>query len=360
MPKLKPVQDKIKDVFKTGVLTNGKYVRQFEQNCAKFLGVKNAIAVSNGTSAIIISLKCLDLKGEVIMPSFTFSSAAHSLLWCGLTPVFVDIDRETFNIDPNLIEEKITQNTSAIFAAHIFGNPCNMDKIQNIAKKHKLKVIYDAAHAFGSTCKGRSIALFGDVSVFSLTPTKVLTAGEGGIIALNDSSLVEIFKMGRNNGDSYNRDEEFLGIAARMHEFGAIVGIEGLKILKKSLKRRLKLANLYKKELALVPGISFQKITEDCVSTYKDFTILVDENKFGAPRDELLRELLKNKIETRVYFNPPIHKKKGYREYKDIYLPNTEFVSGHIMNLPFYSDMPEASVRKVCSVIKNFHKKVTA
>ncbi len=357
LPELKSLQSKLKDVFKSGMLTNAKYVREFEERCAKFLAVKEVVALANGTSAIILSLKCLGIKGEVILPSFTFTSTAHSLLWCGLKPVFIDIDKETFNIDPSLIEEKITSKTTAILPVHVFGNPCKIGEIQKIARKHKIKVLYDGAHAFGSKYKGKSVAYFGDVTIFSLTPTKVITTAEGGLVATQDSNLARILRLGRNNGDSVNRAEEFLGVSARMTEFSAILGVEGIKILPKCLKRRLKLVNLYKKLLVRIPGISFQKITEFSSPVFRDLTILIDKDKFGLSRDELLKELLKRNIETKVYFYPPIHKKKVYKKYQDIFLPNTDFVSAHIMNLPFYSQMPISYVKKVCSVIKILYEK---
>lgn len=357
LPKLSSIQKKLRDSFKSGMITNSKYVKEFEQRTAAFLGVRNTVAVVSGTSAIILSLKCLELKGEVILPSFTFTSDGHSLIWCGLTPVFVDINPETFNIDPDLIKEKITSKTSAIMPTHVFGNPCGIEKIQKIAKKYNLKVIYDAAHAFGSKYKGKSVAHFGDVSIFSFTPTKVLTTGEGGLIVTKNKNLTRIMKLGRNNGDSFNRKEEFLGITARMNEFSAILGIEELKILNKALKRRLKIVDLYKKELADVPGISFQKIAPDSFSVYKDMAILVDEKKFGMTRDNLLKELHKRKIETKVYFYPSLHKKKVYRKYQNLSLPYTNFVSTHVMSLPLYSHMSEEYVIKVCSIIKKLYKK---
>lgn len=352
LPKLSSIQSKLRHIFETGMLTNADYVKKFEKECEEFLKVENVVVVSSGTSGLILAMKCLKLKGEVILPSFTFTSSGHSLFWCGLRPVFVDIDDKTFNINPDLIEEKITKNTSAILATHVFSNPCDIDRIQEIAKKHNLKVIYDAAQAFGSKYKGESVANFGDAVVFSLTPTKVLTAGEGGLIAVNDKKLTKRLKLGRNNGDSFNRDEEFLGISARMSEFNAILGIEGLKILPQALKKRLELVDLYKKELANVSGISFQKIPDSCFSIYKDLTILVNKNEFGKSRDELLKELLSNNIETKVYFYPPLHKKRVYKDYRNILLPNTDLVSNRVMNLPLYSHMPKEDVIKICSVIK--------
>ncbi len=352
LPKVKNILSKLEEIFSTGMITNGKYVREFEKRCEDFLGVKNAIAVSSGMSAIMLVLKCLELDGEVILPSFTFTSSGHSLLWCGLKPVFTDINRETFNIDTDLIKQKITSKTSAIFPTHVFGNPCDIEEIEHIAKQNNLKVVYDAAHAFGSTYKGKSVACFGDAAIFSFTPTKVLSTGEGGLVATNNDELAKKIRLARNNGDSFNREEEFLGLSARMDEMSAILGIEGLKILKQSVKRRMKLVSLYKNELSRVNGISFQKISSKGTSVFKDMAIVIDEKKFGVSRDELLKELLKNKIETKVYFNPPLHMKKVYETYRNAQLPHTVFLSKNIIDLPLYSHMRIEEVKKVCSVVK--------
>lgn len=357
LPNLKSLHKKMEDVFTSGILTNSKYVSQFEKNCAKKLGVADAVAVSSGTLALILAFKCLNLSGEVILPSFTFTSGGHSLLWCGLKPVFADIDRKTFNIDPDSIEKKITKNTTAILATHVFGNPCEIQKIQDIARKHGLKVIYDAAHAFGSKYHNKQVSQFGDALIFSLTPTKVLTAGEGGIVITKDRSIMKKIRFGRNNGDNFDRSKEFLGITARMPELSAILGIEALKIFPKCLKNRIRLVDYYKNELGKIPGIYFQKITPGCTSVYKDFTIMVDKKEFGASRDELLSELLQNGIETKVYFDPPLHKKSVYKNYKKAFLPNTDFVSAHIMNLPIYSHMPLKYAKKVCMTIKKLYEK---
>ncbi|MBI2644502.1 MAG: DegT/DnrJ/EryC1/StrS family aminotransferase [Candidatus Wildermuthbacteria bacterium] len=356
LPKLASLQGKLKDVFRTGMLTNAKYVREFENRCAEYLGVKHAIAVANGTSALMLALTCLDMKGEVILPSFTYSSDGHVLLWCGVKPKFADIDPATLNLDPESIERSITSRTQAIMPTHVFGNPCEIDAIGKIARKHNVKVIYDGAHAFGSVYHGKSVLGFGDVSIVSLTPTKTLTTGEGGLLIVNDEKLARKMKLGRYNGDSENRNEEFLGITARMDELSAILGIEGLKIFPKMQRRRLHLVELYRRELHGLPGITFQKISSGSISAYKDLVILVDKEKFGISRDELIGELRKKNIETKAYFYP-IHKKKVYERYQNLRLPNTELVWEKIMNLPLYSHMPEQYAKKVCSVIQSIHQK---
>lgn len=356
LPKLKSLLSKMEEVFSNGIITNGKYVAEFEKKCADFLGVKHVVAVNSGTSAIILLFKCLDLKGEVILPSFTYTSDGHSLIWCGLKPIFVDVDPKTFNIDCELIEKKITKKTCIIFPTHVFGNPCDIERIQKIAKKYNLKVVYDSAHAFGSTYKNKSLACFGDAAIYSLTPTKVLTTGEGGLIATNNKELAEKLILSRNNGDSFNRDEEFLGLSARMPEMSAILGIEGLKIFDKSIKRRNRLVKMYEKELLGVDGIKFQEIYDESKSIAKDLAILIDEEKFGISRDELLKILSKNGIQAKVYFEPPLHKKKVYKEYENLELPQTLFVSKNIIDLPLYSHMPINDVKIVCNLIKKLNK----
>jgi len=345
LPKLASIQSRLKEIFRTGQITNGKYVHELEEKSASFLGVENAVAVSSGTSGLMLAIRCLELKGEVIIPSFTFTSGGHALLWCGLTPVFADINPRTFNIDPDSIESKITERTSAIIATHVFSNPCDIEKIQEIAEKHNLKVIYDAAHAFGSKYKGKPVAHFGDISVFSMTPTKVLTSGEGGLIAARGKKLAEILRLGRNNGDSFNRDEEFLGITARMGEFNAILALEGLKRFNKNLEKRLRAVEVYKKELAGVPGLSFQETPDSNFSVYKDFTVLSDD------RDALLQKLNSKGVEAKAYFYP-LHKKIVYREYAKGDLPNTDWVASRIMSLPLYSHMLKTDIIKVCEIIK--------
>jgi dTDP-4-amino-4,6-dideoxygalactose transaminase len=356
LPSLHAMQAKMKHVFKSGMLTNAKYTQSFENKCAHFLGVRDSVAMSSGTSALMLVAKCLGLKGEVILPSFTFTSTGHSLLWNNLKPVFVDIDPETFNIDTDLIEKKITKKTCAIWATHVFGNPCDIDSIERIARKHNIKVIYDAAHAFGAMYNEKSVAHFGDISIYSFTPTKVLSTAEGGLAVAKSKKVTKLLQLGRNNGDSFNRKEEFLGISARMNEFSAILGIESLKEFKKYLKRRISMVKLYHTELRDVHGISFQKILPNAVSSHKDMAILVDATVYGTSRNVLLTTLSNKNIQAKVYFDPVLHKKRVYEKYKNISLPNTEYVHSAIVSLPLYSHMSEKEVKTVCTVIKKLAK----
>ncbi|MBI2050314.1 MAG: DegT/DnrJ/EryC1/StrS family aminotransferase [Parcubacteria group bacterium] len=357
LPDLSSIHKKMEEMFRSGMITEFKFTREFEDRCARFLGVKHVVAVNSGTSALLLTLKCMDLKGEVILPSFTFTSGGHTLLWNNLKPVFVDVDPGTFNVDPDVIEKKITKKTSAIMPTHVFGNPCDIRAIGRIAKKHKLKVIYDAAHAFGARYNKKSVAQFGDAAIYSLTPTKLLTTAEGGLIATNNRQLAHKLQLAKHNGDSFNRNEEFLGLSARMSEPSAILGIEGLKILRTAIKERRAKVARYKEELASVAGISFQEVLPNAFSVYKDLAIVIDKKKFGASRDQLLAELKKNNIQTKAYFDPPLHQKKVYVKYKNVPLPETNRLARAILDVPLYSHMPNSEIMHVCRVIKNLYKK---
>lgn len=354
VPKLARLASAYNEVLDNGMLTNGKYVEKFEQNAGHFLGNENTTAVANATAGMILAAKLLNLKGEVILPSFTYSSTGHALLWNNIKPVFADIDRETFNLDPADVERKITNQTSAICPVHCFGNPVEIEKIEKLGKKYKLKIIYDAAHAFGSKYRGKSPAKFGDAAIYSFTPTKVLTCGEGGLVVVKDKNLAAKAKIGRDNGDSFNRKEEFLGLTSRMTEFNAILGIENLKKIQKELKKRNDLARYYKRKLEKIRGVTFQKINPQDFSVNYCFAIILPGKKL---RDGLLAALHKNNIQSKTYFYPPLHKKIVYLPYaKKTNLPNTEWVADRIICLPFYTTMPKREIDIVCGTIEKFVK----
>jgi dTDP-4-amino-4,6-dideoxygalactose transaminase len=350
LPRADSLFPKLRDIINSGMITESKYVAMFEEECARLLGVKYVVAVSSGTSALLLLIRSLGLEGEVILPSFTFTSGGHALLWCGIKPVFTDIDRSTFNLDPTVIERNITSRTSAILPTHTFGSPCNIGQIARIAKKHNLKLIFDGAHAFGSLYQNKPVCQYGNATIISLTPTKVFTTGEGGLIATNDKDLAHKLELAKHNGDSFNRNEEFLGLSSRMSEFQAIIGLEGLKIFRKSLRNRIKLVNYYKKKLNGIKSITFQEIETDSFSVYKDLTIVIDDKSVFS-RNDLLDELRADNIQTKVYFDPPLHEKKVYAKYRKHNLPNTDYISKHIINLPLSSNMPERDVNRICSII---------
>lgn len=348
LPDMKTLMPRLKKAFSSGQITNASNVGEFEALSAEYLGVKYCVAVSSCTSGLILVQKCLGLKGEVIVPSFTFHATAHSLLWNNLTPVFADCRIDTFNIDEEKIECLINKNTSAILAVYLYGNPPCMEKLQKIADKYNLKLIFDVAHAFGSEYKGVKAGGFGNAEVFSLSPTKLLITGEGGLVATNYKFLSDKLKIARNYGDSGNYDCEFNGLNARMAEFNAILGIEGLKIVDRKIKIRNKIAKLYTDFFKNYKGISFQEIEKGNLSTFKDYSVIIDSDILGIDRDMIATALEKENIITKKYFYPPVHLQKAYSSYNRTGLNVTEKLSSGVLSLPIYCSLTDKTIEKIC------------
>lgn len=354
LPPFDDVLDHLKRVFSGGQITNGQYVREFENKTAEYLDVKHCVAVSSCTLGLMLVERALELTGEVILPSFTFSATGHSLIWNGLKPVFVDCLKDSFNLDPFKIEEKITERTSAIVAVHVFGNPTDADLLTMVAEKHNLRLIFDAAHAFGAHYRGDLVGRGGDAEVFSLSPTKLLITGEGGLVATNNGELARKIRIGRNYGDPGNYDCEFAGLNARMPEWNAVVGIKSLGFLEENIQRRNYIARLYRQGLRGIPGVKFQTVDFHNRSTCKDFTIFVDTEKFGLNRDMLAIALDQEGIQTRKYFYPPLHKMKAYQRVDEacvLNLPVTDYLSKNVISLPIYSLLSDDDAEKICHAI---------
>lgn len=359
LPNFENLIDSCKDIFNTGMITNSKYVKEFENGLQDYIKVDYAQAVSSCTSGLMLVLKGLGLKGEVILPSFTFSASGHALIWNGLKPIFVDIDNETYNLNIEAVKEAINPKTSGILGVHIFGNPCDISALTDIAEDHNIKLIFDAAHAMGSEYKGEKIGKFGDAEVFSCSPTKLMVTGEGGIVTTNDAELKRKISIGRNYGDDGSYDCEFTGMNARMSEMHAILGLESLHKLEENLANRAQLAATYKSELGNLHGITFQAITPSCRTTFKDFSIYVEPEKFGMNRDELCEVIAKENIMTKKYFYPPLHKQRAYSEFYEEYkgkLSVTDDVSMNVLSLPLYSHMAIEDVKKVSHALCKIHE----
>ena len=358
LPKFSEINNMLEEVFESKQITNGKYVREFEKKTAEYLKVDHCVAVSSCTAGLMLVAMGLNLTGEVIIPSFTFSATGHAMVWKGLKPVFVDCLRDTFNIDPDQIEINITQRTSAILAVHIFGNPANVNALDAIAKKHNLHLIFDAAHAFGSTYQGKKIGASGDAEVFSLSPTKLLITGEGGLVATNNEELAQEIRTGRSYGDPGNYNCTSTGLNARMAESNAILGLSSLNLLEANIERRNHIAKLLIKGFESLPGISFQKIEFGDTTTWKDFSIIIDKNKFGINRDLLALSLEMEGIDTRKYFFPSLHKMTVYEEvFKESFseLTVTDYISNNILSLPIYYDLHDDDVEKIIHAIASIH-----
>jgi len=348
-----------REVFSSKSITNSKYVREFEDAVAAYLGVKDAVAVSSCTSGLMLVMRAMELSGEAIVPSFTFSATVQSLIWNNIRPVFADCEMGSFNINTRLIEPLITGKTSVLLAVHVFGMPADIESLSIIAKKHNLRLIFDAAHAFGSIYKGRHVGSFGDAEVFSLSPTKLLTTGEGGIIATNDGSLAGKLRIGRDYANPGDYDCQFPGLNARMPEFNAILGLKGLETIEEKVMKRNDLVDLYKANLRHLPGIDFQEESPEVRSTYKDFSVLLSPERFGLTRDELSICLDAENIRTKKYYFPPVHRQKFFTSIYGNHareLPVTEHVSQNILSLPIFSHMQKGQVVRVCEAVTRIHK----
>jgi dTDP-4-amino-4,6-dideoxygalactose transaminase len=347
----------VRRILNSRQLTNAAFVCQFEEAAEQYLAVPHCVAVSSCTAGLVLTLQALGLQGEVILPSFTFHASAHSLLWNGLKPVFADCDTETFCLDPHAVKLQMSSDTAAVLAVHLFGNPASIVELQTIASDSSIPLVFDAAHAFGSDINDKRVGNFGVAEVFSFSPTKLLVAGEGGMIATRDAELARKLRAARNYGDSGNYDPEMPGLNARMSEFHAALALRGLECLDQRINRRNQIRFLYERRLRTIPGLSFQRIPPGNRSSCKDFAVLVDEAVFGKSRDWLFDALEKENIQVRRYFYPPVHRQKLYREIWDKRpLPVTESISETILNLPIYSTLSDENVEKICDAILRCHE----
>lgn len=354
LPDLSEVIAEYQSAYKNGLLTNSGLVARLEAAVAERLGVKHCVAVSSCTSGLMIVIRALGLSGEVILPSFTFFATGHAVLWNGLTPVFANSELDTWNVSPADVERQITEKTSAIVAVHLYGNPCDIPALQNLAQRYRLKLIFDAAHAFGSAYRGKPIGSFGDAEVFSLSPTKLLIAGEGGLVTTSDAKLAAAVRAMRNYGDTGAYNPEWLGVNARMAEFNAALALRGLTLIDAKVRRRNRIAQMYTEILSCLPGVRFQKTHSGDTSTYKDYSIHITPESLGMTRDALANALLNQNIETRRYFYPPLHQQSLYAKFHDPQrndLSQTEYLADGILSLPIYESLPDETVIAVAETL---------
>ncbi len=362
LPRFELLSSELRELLASGMITNYHYVRQFEEALQHYLGVRQVIAVSSCTAGMMLVMKALELTGEVIVPSFTFSATGHAILWNGLRPRFVEINPATLTIDPQKVREAITPQTSAILGTHIFGCPAAVQELEELAQEHNLKLIFDAAHALGSKVGTRMIGGFGEAEIFSCSPTKLLVTAEGGVVATNNEELARKIKIGRTYGDPGNYDCEFPGLSARMGEFNALLGLKSLEMLEQNIARRHELVRQYKEQLVDIPGIAFQRIDAPLRTTYKDFSLFIEPLKLGMNRDTLAEELQKRGVQTKRYFYPPLHQQRAYRQYRlehEGQLLLTESIAAKVLSLPLYSHMTKDEVLYVATAIKAIHSQLT-
>jgi dTDP-4-amino-4,6-dideoxygalactose transaminase len=358
LPSGEELTEKLQGILQSGIISKGPHLRIFEKMVGEHLGVKHAVAVSSCTSGLMLTYKCLGLAGEVIVPSFTFMATVSALIWAGLRPVFADVQPDTTNLDPAAVEDAITKETTAVVAVHNSGNPADIDALLGVTERYGLSLIFDAAHGFGSLYQGKPLGRQGDASVFSLSPTKLLATGEGGIVATNDDALANQLRIGREYGNDGGYDSVFPGLNARMPEFNALLGQFGLLNLEFAAQSRNLTAQLYKDRLSRLPGLSFQKVQKGDRNSYKDFSIIIDAEAFGLSRDELALTLAHENIDTRKYYDPPVHRQSAYRQYapEDLRLLYTDMLASEILNIPIWSDMDSSIVTGICSAIESAHE----
>ena len=359
LPDWMKLADSIHQSIASGMLTKGHHLEIFEEKVARYLGVREAVAVSSCTTGLMLVYQSLGLEGEVIVPSFTFMATVHSLMWQRVKPIFVDVDASTWNMDPDKVEARITPRTSAIVAVHVFGNPAPVEKLAAVARKHNLYLIFDAAHGFGALHNNAPVGKYGNAEVFSTSPTKLLVTGEGGIVATNNSDLAERIRAAREYGNPGNYDSLFPGINGRMSEISAILGVHSLDILEANAKMRNRIADRYISPLAELPGVVFQAIKSEDRSSYKDFTIRINASQLGIDRNTLRDALAKEGIGTRTYYDPPVHRQTAYRDLVRVHkpdLPVTETLAQEVLSLPIFSHMPFENVDNICKVIERIHK----
>lgn len=348
LPNLKEFQKYITQIWDRGHLTNhGPLVLELEDKLRKFLSVKHVFLLNNGTIAIQIAIKALELKGEIITTPFSYVATTSSIVWEGCKPVFADIDPLSLTLDPKSIEKKITDKTEAIMATHVYGIPCDVKAIEEIANKHKLKVIYDAAHAFGVEYDGKGLLNYGDVSTLSFHATKLFHTIEGGAVVTNDDEIAHKLSYMRNFG--HNGPEAFFGVGinGKTSEVNAAMGLCVLPKISEIIGARKKWSDLYTEELSTVAGISQPVIPESTEYNYAYFPILFEnEEQLLKVRDEL------NAVEIfpRRYFYPSLNT-LHYLDNPQA-CPNSEDISTRVLCLPLFYDLGEETVRNICSIIK--------
>ena len=354
LPDADVLVEAVRGILESRQLTNGRIVRELEARAAEYLAVDYCIAVSSCTAGLMLVLRAADLSGNVILPSFTFTATAHGVAWNGLRPVFADVDPDTLTLSPAAAARATGVRASAILATHTFGTPCDVDALGEIAARNGLRLVYDAAHAFGSRHGQVPIGGFGDAEVFSLSPTKVLVAGEGGLIATNDHLLAERCRIGRDYANPGDYDCQFYGLNARMSELHAAVALASLDGLDARLARRTELAERYWSGLRSVPGISWPVVRDGDRSTYKDFTILVEPGEFGISAASLAEALRSEGVQTRRYYAPPVHAQRAYRDVPSTngHLAVTERVAERVLTLPLWIDMSEEDVDLVVEAVR--------
>jgi dTDP-4-amino-4,6-dideoxygalactose transaminase len=334
---------------------NGPYVQTFERRIADLLGVKHCIAICNGTVALEIVIRASQLSGEVIVPSFTFVATAHALQWQEITPIFCDIDPITHTIDPDRVESLITPRTTGILGVHVWGQPCNIEILTDIAKRHQLKLLFDASHAFGCSYQGQMLGNFGNAEVFSFHATKFVNTLEGGAIVTNDDLLAEKIRLMKNFGFAGFDNVIYLGTNGKMNEISAAMGLTSLDSMADIVSANQRNYHQYEQELEKTSGIRLFSYDESEQCNFQYVVAEVDENITHLSRDRLIEILWAENILARRYFYPGCHQMEPYRSYfphASLLLPSTELITSKILILPTGQTIGAEDINSICQIIK--------
>ena len=347
---------RVNHIFDNRWFTNdGPQVKEFEAEIKALTGVKHCIAMCNATIALEIAIRALELRGEVLVPSYTFVATAHALQWQEITPVFVDLNPATHNLDPEKIEQLITPRTTGIIGVHVWGRPCDTEAIAATAQKHQLKVIYDAAHAFGCSERGKMIGNFGNCEVFSFHATKFINSFEGGAVVTNDDVLADKLRLMRNFGFHGFDQVIYLGINGKMTEVCAAMGLTSLEAMAEIITVNRRNYESYHADLTALPGISLIKYDSQERNNFQYVVVEVDPAISPLNRDELVQVLHAENVLARKYFWPGCHQMEPYRSLQPEavrWLPETEKLAGRILLLPTGQTVSEESIRIICGIIR--------
>lgn len=358
LPPIEEFTEGLKEIWDNQWLTNrGPLLKRYEQMLSEYFDAKNICLFNNGTLALQIGLQGMGISGEVITTPFTFVATSHALYWNKIRPVFVDIEPDYYTLDPEAVEAAITPWTTAILAVHVYGYPCQLDALADIARRHNLRLIYDAAHAFGVKAGGKSICHYGDMSMFSFHATKLYHSIEGGMLSFQDDGLKTTFNYLKNFGFKNETEVVMPGTNAKMNEFQALMGMQILKHLDGIIERSRKIDAVYREQLKDIPGIKFPPLLPDHISyNYAYEPVEIIEDEFGMSRDALYEKLKEYNIFSRRYFYPLLC---DYACYKSVAV-NDPLIVGRqvvkrILTLPIYDDLAIGEVECICDIIKKIN-----
>ena len=357
-PDLSELSERLEEIWDSGWLTNNACQHSLlEEKLREFLGVSHLSLFNNGTIGLLVACRSLGLSGEVITTPFTFPATPHSLTWNNIRPIFCDIDPVTLALDPDKIEAAVTPETTGILAVHVFGTPCDVVRIQEVANRHGLKVIYDAAHAFGVQLDNIGIGNFGDITMFSFHATKMFHTAEGGALCFRDKGLKTKVDLLKNFGIKDEEEVVMPGINGKMNEFQAALGLVVLNYVSGEMQKRKHLVEVYRTCLKNVEGITYVEDSENVAGNYQYFIIKIDEKKFGVSRDFVYEQFKEYNVFTRKYFYPLCSEYEHYRHLPSAApanLPSAHEVAQQVLSLPLYGELSSDAVVKICDILLGF------